>query len=322
MRRIGLAVALAVSLALAPPAASAQLGKVYRVGVLHPGTSQTSSTEAFRQALRELGYVEGQTLGIEWRWAAGNPERYPDLATDLVRSSVDVIVAAHGETALAAKRATQTIPIVVAASVDAVKEGLVVSLARPGGNVTGLSTMIPELTPKRFELLKEIVPGLSRVALLWNPEMGVALLKEHEAAARSVGLEPRRLAVRTAAELTQAFLEATRTRCGAIVAVQNPIFSVHRTRIAQLALHNRLPAISGEPLFAEVGGLLTYGPNLLESWRRSAVYVDKILKGAKPADLPVEQPTKFELIINLKTAKALGLTIPQSVLGRADQVIQ
>src|SRR4030095_2502725 len=214
MRRIGLAVALAVSLALAPPAASAQLGEVYRVGVLHPGTSQTSSTEAFRQALRELGYVEGP-LGIEWRWAAGNPERYPDLATDLVRSNVDVIVAAHGETALAAKRATQTIPIVVAASVDAVQEGLVVSLAPPGGNVTGLSTMIPELTPKRFELLKEIVPGLSRVALLWNPEMGVALLKEHEAAARSVGLEPRRLAVRTAAELTQAFLEATRTRCGA-----------------------------------------------------------------------------------------------------------
>ena len=225
-------------------------------------------------------------MGSSGAGRTGNPERYPDLAADLVRSSVDVIVAAHGETALAAKRTTQTIPIVVAASVDAVTEGLVVSLARPGGNITGLSSMIPELTPKRFELLKGIVPGLSRVALLWNPEMGVALLKEHEAAARSVGLEPRRLAVRTAAELNQAFLEATRTRCGAIVTVQNPIFSVHRTRIAQLALRNRLPAISGEPLFAEVGGLLTYGPNFLESWRRSAVYRRQDLAGRQASRPP------------------------------------
>jgi putative ABC transport system substrate-binding protein len=299
-----------------------QAGKVYRIGVLHPGTSQTPSTEAFQKRLSDLGYVEGATLTIEWRWAAGKPERYRDLATGLARSGVDVIVAAHPQTALAAKDATRTTPIVMAASIDPVAEGLVVSLARPGGNVTGMSLMIPELTPKRFQLLKELLPTLSRVALFWNPEVTVALLKEHEATARSLGLEPQALAVRTAEDLSQAFHEATRSRSGAIVAVQNPIFALHRARIAQLALQHRLPTISGEPLFAEAGGLMTYGASLLDSWRRAAVFVDKILKGTKPADLPVEQPTKFEFVINLKTAKALGLTIPQSILVRADQVIE
>jgi putative tryptophan/tyrosine transport system substrate-binding protein len=337
MRLIGLVVVLTVILTLVPVAGAAQhigkvptggvlltqqVGKVYRVGVLHTGTSQTASTEAFRQGLRNLGYVEGQTLVIEWRWADGKPERYRDLAIDLVRSGVDVIVAAHSQTALAARHATQTTPIVVAGAGDAIVDGLVASLARPGGNITGLSLMVPDLVPKRFQLLKEVTPTASRVGLLWNPEAGDAPLKVHEEAARASGLEFRPLAVRTPAQFVQATQEAVRSRCGALVAVQNPIFSVHRTQIAKLALQHRLPLLSGEPLSAEAGALMMYGASLLESWRRAATYVDKILKGAKPGDLPIEQPTKFELVINLKTAKALGLTIPQSVLLRADQVIE
>jgi ABC-type uncharacterized transport system substrate-binding protein len=321
-RRRFLLTSLAGALGAAHAVEAQQVGKVYRVGVLHPGTSQTSSTEAFRQGLRDLGYVEGQTLVIEWRWAGGKPERYRELATDLVRAGVDVILAAHTQTALAAKHVTQTIPIVMAGSIDAVREGIVESLARPGGNITGLSMMVPELVAKRFQLLKEVVPTMSRVALLWNPEMGEGLLKEHEAAARQLKLEPRSLAVRVLDEFALATQEAVRSRCSALVAVQNPIFSVHRTRIAQLALHHRLPFLSGEPLSAEAGALMMYGASLLEGWRRAATYIDKILEGAKPADLPVEQPTKFELVINLKTAKALGLTIPPSLLAQADQVIE
>ena len=324
MRLIGLAVVLAVGLALAPLAAEAQAAaKIPRIGVLHPATTQTLGTEAFLRGLRDLGYVEGRTLGIEWRWAAGKPDRYRQLADDLVRLEVDVIVAAHAETAMAARQATRTIPIVMAATVDAVREGLVTSLARPGGNVTGLSLMIPELTPKRLELLKEIVPGLSRVALLWNPEpLDSPQVGDHEAAARSLGLEALPLAVRGPDDFGRAFSEATRRRCGAVVVLQNPLFGLHRWRVAGLAIQSRLPMISGEPGIAEAGGLVTYGPSLTDSWRRAATYVDRILRGAKPADLPVEQPTKFELVINLKTAKAIGLTIPQSVLLRADQVIE
>jgi putative tryptophan/tyrosine transport system substrate-binding protein len=299
-----------------------QTGRVYRVGVLHPAASQTASTEAFQQSLRILGYVEGQTLKIEWRWAEGKPERYRDLAIDLVRSVVDVIVAAHSQTALAARHVTQTTPIVVAGAGDAVVDGVVVSLARPGGNITGVSLMVPDLVPKRLQLLKEVTPAASRVGLLWNPEAGTGLLKAHEEAARALGLESRSLAVRTPEEFAQATQEAVRSHCAVLVAVQNPIFSIHRTRIAQLALQHRLPLLSGEPLSAEAGALMMYGASLLEAWRRAATFVDKILKGAKPAELPVEQPTRFELVINLKTAKALGLTIPQSILLRADQVIE
>jgi putative ABC transport system substrate-binding protein len=271
MRLIGLVVVLAVGLVLESFAAEAQqTGKVSRIGVLHPGTSQTAST------------------------------------------------------ALAAKHVSPTTPIVMAGAGDAVRDGLVASLARPGGNVTGLSLMIPELTPKRLQLLKEVIPTLSRVALLWNPEVGGGrdTLKEHEVGARSLGLEPAPLAVRHPEEFAKAFQDATRRRCEALVPVQNPIFSLHRDRIAQLALQHRLPMLSGEPLSAEAGALMMYGASLLESWKRAATYVDKILKGARPADLPIEQPTKVELVINLKTAKALGLTIPQTLLLRADQVIQ
>jgi ABC-type uncharacterized transport system substrate-binding protein len=299
-------------------------GKAHRIGVLHPGTSQTASTEAFRRGLRDLGYVEGQTVVIQWRWAAGKPELYRDLAIDLVRSGVDVIVAAHSQSALPAKHVSPTTPIVVAGAGDAVRDGLVESLARPGGNVTGLSLMIPELTPKRLQLLKEVIPTLSRLALLWNPEGGGGrdTLTEHEVAARSLGFEPQPLAVRIPEEFAKAFEDARRSRCQALVTVQNPIFSLHRARIAQLALQHRLPMLSGEPLSAEAGALMMYGASLLDSWRRAATYVDKILKGAKPADLPIEQPTKFELVINMKTAKTLGLTIPQALLLRADQVIE
>jgi putative ABC transport system substrate-binding protein len=324
MRLIGLAVILTAGLTFAPLAIEAQqAGKVPRIGVLHAGTSHTQSTEAFRRGLRDLGYVEGRTLAIEWRWAEGKPDRYPALAAELVSLGVDVIVAAHAETTMAAKQATRTIPIVMAASGDAVGAKLVTSLARPGGNVTGLSLMISELAPKRLELLKEIVPDLSRVALFWNPEsLDQPQIKNHQAAARSLGLEELPVAVRGPSDFIGAFQVATQRRCGAVVTVQNPLFALHRARLAELALKSRLPMMSGEPGFTEAGGLVTYGPSLPDSWRRAATYVDKILKGAKPADLPVEQPTKFELVINMKTAKALGLTIPQSVLVRADEIIQ
>ncbi len=317
-------VAMVAGAVLAAPLAgeAQQSGRVYRVGVLHAGTSQTASTEAFREGLRNLGYVEGQTLVIEWRWAEDKPQRYRDLAIDLVRSGVKVIVAAHSQTALAAKQVTHTTPIIVAGAGDAVKDGLTESLARPGGNITGLSLMVPDVVPKRLQLLKEVTPRLSRVGLLWNPEAGHDPLKAHEAAARALGLNSRSLAVRTPGEFDQATQEAVRSRCGALVAVQNPIFSHNRTRIAQLALQHRLPLLSGEPLSAQAGALMMYGASLLEAWRRAATYVDKILKGAKPADLPIEQPTKFELVINLKTAKALGIAIPPGVLAIADEVIE
>jgi putative ABC transport system substrate-binding protein len=274
--------------------------------------------------LRDLGYIEGQTITLEIRWAENQPERYPDLVAELVRLPVDIIVAGDAAAALAAKHATSTIPIVMAVSADPVRDGLVASLARPGGNITGLSIMVPEVSGKRLELLREAVPGLSHVALLldaglphWHAE-----LHDYEAAARELGVQLLPLEVRGPDEFVAAFQAAPQGQAQALTMTQSPLFSTHRTRLAELALASHLPTMSGEGGYAQAGGLMNYGPRLSESWYRAATYVDKILKGAKPADLPVEQPTKFELVLNLKAAKALGITMPPSLLLLADEVIQ
>jgi ABC-type uncharacterized transport system substrate-binding protein len=327
MRLIGLAVALAVSLTLAPVAAEAQQPtKIRQVGylVLAP-LSETPSPEraAFLAGLRELGWIEGKTIAIEYRSAKWNPELFDDLAEDLVRMKVDVIVTAGGEAApKAAQRASSTIPIVMAASSDPIATGLVASLARPGGNVTGVSLMVPELGPKRLELLKEAAPKVSRLAVLWNPTFSEAELRATQAGARKLGIALKPMEVRSAQDLARAFAELERELPDALTMFFDPLSTGYRELVARFAKQHKLPTIFGAKEFAQAGGLVSYAPNIAEGFRRAATYVDKILKGAKPSDLPVEQPTKFELVINLKTAKALGLTIPPSVLGRADQVIQ
>jgi len=328
MRRIGFAVVLLLSLFLMPLAGEAQKGpKIPKIGYLFPGTPPGvgSFVEAFRQALRELGYVEGKTFVLELRYGEGKLERLPELARELVRLKVDVIVANNDATIAAVKRETRTIPIVMAFSTDPVGTGFVASLARPGGNVTGLSNVSAELSGKRLELLREVVPGLSRVALLWNPDVRGHLLdyKETEAAARLLGLELQSVEVSRVEDLDQVISAVTSRRAQVLVVLPaNPLFVSNRGQIASFAQKNRLPSISGAKEYVDAGGLMSYGPSTPAMHRRAATYVDKILRGAKPGDLPVEQPTKFELVINLKTARALGLTIPQSVLLRADQVIQ
>ena len=308
--------------------------KVARIGFLEQGGSPSGPRgpiyEAFRQQLRELGYVEGQNIVIEYRAAEGRAERLPDFAAELVRLKVDVIVAGGTLAPLAAKHATGTIPIVLAAAGDPVGTGLVASLAKPGGNVTGLSNLSRDLTAKRLQVLKEIVPGLSRVAVLWNAANIVSALHipEVEAAARTLGLQVQSLEVRGPEDVENTLLErkllpaAISGGAGALFLVDDPLVMAYRMRIADFAVQNRLPATAIYKNFAEAGGLMTFGASLADLYRRAAIFVDKILKGAKPADLPVEQPTKFELVINLKTAKALGLTIPPSLLQRADQVIE
>jgi putative tryptophan/tyrosine transport system substrate-binding protein len=320
---------LAGGLLTAPLAAQAQqVGKVFRVGYLSPGSPsqpfRQRRFEAFRQGLRELGYVEGQNIAIESRWAEGKYDRYPALAADLVRLKVDVIVPVGGAATQATQQATRTIPIVMSVVIDPVGSGLVASLARPGGNVTGLTIMASDLVGKQLELLKEVVPKVSRVALLWNPDNpgSAPQLRQAEAAARALGVRLQPLEARDPQEIDSAFAAMTRERAGALVILADSIFLNQRRQIAELAAKRRLPAVFGNGEHAEAGGLMAYSANLLDLERRAATYVDKILKGAKPADLPVEQPSKFELVINLKTAKALGLTIPQSLLGRADEVIQ
>ena len=318
---------LALGLLASPLVADAQqAGKVARIGVLAQGSSTDAPHigEAFRQGLRDLGYVEGQNIVIEYRWAEGRAERLPDLAVELVNLKVDVIVAGGTPAPLAAKHATRTIPIVMGGAGDPVGTGLVASLARPGGNVTGLSTLTPELGRKRLQLLKEVVPGVSRVAVLWNAANPYAVLnmRETEAAARTLGVQVQSLEVRGPDDFESALPAAIRGRAGALIVVDDPLTLTYRVRIVDFAARNRLPAMYGFREYAEAGGLMAFGASLADLGRRAATYVDKILKGAKPADLPVEQPTKFELVINLKTAKALGLTIPQSVLLRADQIIE
>ena len=320
---------LAGGLLTAPLAAKAQqAAKIPRIGWLANNPAGSPHLlEAFLQGLRDLGYVEGRNVVIEYRDAEGKLERLPALAAELVALKVDVIVAAGPPAALAAKQATRTLPIVFASSGDPVTSGLVTSLARPGGNVTGLSAVAPELVGKCLEQLKQAVPGVSRVAVLWQPgglgeRTDKYILKEAEVAARALGVRLQFVEARGPADFDRAFSDMTRARAGALTVLSTPMFVSERRRLVDLAAKNRLPAVYPWREFVDAGGLMSYGPNLADMFRRAATYVDKILKGAKPADLPVEQPTKFELVINLKTAKALGLTIPASVLARADEVIQ
>jgi putative tryptophan/tyrosine transport system substrate-binding protein len=321
---------LAGGLLAAPLAAGAQpAGKVYRIGIL--GNVPLTDSEGanlwgtFVHGLRELGYVEGQNITIEHRSSAGQYGRLPALAGDLVRLKVDVIVVPTGQNALAAQQATRTIPIVAASlGGDPARSGVIASFARPGGNITGLSFAGPELAGKQIELLKDIVPSLSRVAVLANPTNGShsAWLREANAAARSLRVQLQVLEARKPDEVEGAFAAMTKEGAGALLVLPDGMFLFHRAKLAVLAAKRRIPAMYGLREHVEAEGLVFYGASLRDSFRRAATYVDKILKGAKPADLPVEQPTKFELVINLKTAKALGLTIPPSVLGRADQVIE
>jgi putative ABC transport system substrate-binding protein len=277
-----------------------------------------------REGLRERGWVEGKNISIEYRYAEGSSDRLAEHAADLVRLKVDLIVASVSSDAAAAQKATKAIPIVMAAVSDPVTLGLVESLARPGGNVTGLSQMSPELVGKRLELLKEIALKLSHVAVLWNPRSAPSTLtwKELQLPARRLGLQLRSLELHSPNEFDKAFEDATKARAGALFIAPGQVFQSNLKRIADFAEKNRLPSIYNVGEFADAGGLMTYGPDRTDSFRRAATFVDKILRGAKPADLPVEQPTKFELVVNMKTAKTLGLTVPQTILVRVDRVIE
>jgi putative ABC transport system substrate-binding protein len=334
LRTVGLLVTFTLGLLAAPLAVEAQQpAKLPRIGFL--GTSSTNPRyEALRQGLHEFGYVEGQNIAIERQDSEGRAERLPDLATKLVQLKVDVIVVdACGAPLNAASQATSTIPIVVAAcNDDLVATGLISSLARPGGNITGLSELTPELGAKRLELLKEAVPRVRRVAVLWNPaysERSSATFRfwssdwvEVRAAAQVLGVTLQSVEIRGPDDFDTAFSAMSRERAEALIAFSDPVIVFHGRRITDLAAKNRLPAMYASREVVDAGGLMFYGPSISDLFRRAAVYVGKILKGAKPADLPMEQPTKFELVINLKTAKALGLTIPRSLLLRADQVIR
>jgi len=307
----------------APLGAGAQPSKVWRIGQLVTSGSAVD-LDTFRQRLGERGYFEGQNLLTEYRNAEGRPERLPALATELVQLRVDVIVTFGTQAAFAAKQATTVIPIVMGTSGDAVGAGLVQSLARSGANVTGITGSSPELSGKRLQLLKEAFPKKDQVAVLWDPGNPLHVL-EHEktvAAAQMLGLKLQWLEARTPEEIDAGFSAATKARADVLVVFPGPVFGTSRGQIAGLAAKYGLPTMYAFREYAEAGGLMSYGPNISDMLGRAATYVDKILKGAKPADLPIEQPTKFELVINLKTAKALGLTIPPSLLARADQVIE
>ena len=311
----------------APLTADAQqAAKVPRIGFLGNSTAalEANLVGPFREGLRDLGYVEGQNILIEYRWAEGKNERFPALIAELIVLKVDVIVTAGTPAALAVKKATTSIPLVMAAVGDPIGVGLVASLARPGGNVTGLSAIAPELEGKRLELLREVVPKLSHIAVLWNPDnpLLAGSLKETRAAAQVLRIKVQLLGVRTAEDFPAAFAAILKERPGALLVLADRIFLHNRARIVDFEAKRRLPGVYPYRELVEAGGLMSFGPSYAGMHRRAAYYVDKILKGAKPADLPVEQPTKFELVINLKTAKALGLTIPPSLLGRADEVIQ
>jgi len=300
--------------------------KAPRIGFLIGSSvsDMAARTEAFRQGLRELGYEEGKNIIIEWRSADGKFDRLPALATELVRLKVEVIVSSGPAVTRPLKQATSTIPIVMAQDTNPVDSGFVASLARPGGNITGLATLSPEIAGKQIELLKKIVPRLSRVAVIGNSTNpgNVHELKETELAARAFGLQIQFFDVRGPKDIESAFDAATKWRAEAIVVLGNPALNRHRKRVVELAAKTQLPATYGRPEFIEAGGLMNYGVSYTDLARRAAIYVDKILKGAKPADLPVEQPTKFELVINLKTAKQLGITIPPIVLYQATRVIR
>jgi putative ABC transport system substrate-binding protein len=316
------------ALLLAPgvPADAQQSGKVPRIAYLTvaPLSANVARVEAFRQGLRERGYVEGKNIAIEWRSGEGKLKRESELVAEALRIKTDIIVTSGPTMTRAAKQATATIPIVMTFDTDPVGSGFIASLAQPGGNITGLSALSPELSGKQIELLKEIIPKVSRVAVLGNSNepANPKTLKEIELAAGVLGVQVQSFDVRGPNEIEPAFRDATRVRADALVVLPSVVLSGQRAKVANLALRSRLPAMYFIQQFVEAGGLVSYGTSFPELSRRAAVYVDKILKGAKPADLPVEQPTKFELVINLKTAKQIGLTIPQSVLYRADRVIR
>jgi putative tryptophan/tyrosine transport system substrate-binding protein len=304
------------------------MAKVPRIGYLQASMPQNGTTpylEDFRQGLRELGYIEGKNVQLEIRWAEGKLERLSTLANELVRLNVDVIVAVNSPSVVAARQATRTIPIVMPLSSDPVGDGLVASLARPGGNITGLSVMSPELGQKRIELLKEAFPHLSHpVAVLWNPDyVGMAArFRQAQVVASAFGMGVRSVEIRDSRELERALETMDRERPDALLILADPLTASQRLRIVEFAAEKRLPAMYEISQFVEVGGLMSYGPNVDQIVRRAAIYVDKILKGAKPADLPIEQPATFELVINLKSAKVLGITVPQSVLLQANRVIE
>ena len=316
--------AYVLSLVTAPFLAGAQLGeRVPRIGIL-PGSPlavRMHQWDAFRQTLRELGYVEGQNIVFEFRPPAREGDPFESLAIDLVHRKVDLIVATSNVAVRAASRATNTIPIVMSPAGDPLAEGFVTSLARPSGNITGVSILSVDLSGKRLEILRDVVPQVSRVAVLWTTG-AEEQLRAVESAARAIRVEVLGVGASRGDDLERAFDTAAKGRAGALVVTSGAVLFGLRARIAELALKHRLPAVYPLPSFAYAGGLLAYGPNDTEYYRRAAVYVDKILKGAKPADLPIEQPTRFELVINLKTAKSLGLTIPQSILLRTDEVIR
>ena len=321
-RHIVRSAASALLCCVLPLAARAQkAAKPYRLGIL--GNQDNPPWEGFRQGLRDLGYIDGRNIRFEWRWSQGFPDRLPALARELVALKPDVIVVSGSQAALAAQDATKTIPIVMAISQHPEKLGLVESLARPGGNVTGLSTIAPQLMAKKLELLREVAPQVSRVAVLWNPASPSEHLQIRDlmVAASAAGVEIQSIEVRKPDELPAAFAVVASNRAQALLVVGNPVTFKGRQLIADFGRRNRLPSVFEEQLFVDAGGLMSYGPGFGDLFRRAAAYVDRILKGARPADLPVEQPIRFELFINRKTATSLGLTIPSSVLLRADQVI-
>jgi putative ABC transport system substrate-binding protein len=310
-----------------PLAALAQQeGKIWRIGVLWPGSASppNSRIEAFRQGLRELGYVEGRNVEMVYRYAEGDYARLPALAADLVRVKVDVILGAGAPAVSAAQKATTTIPIVIGTAGDPVGTGFARSLARPGGNITGLSDLSSDLGSKLLDLLTGTVPGLSRVGVLTNPGNSShgTILVSIQSAASSMGVTIVHVTARSADEINGAFSKLAQEKVGAVIATADPLFNVHTHQIAKSAVRLRLPTISGYLPFAEDGGMMSYGPDFAENFRRAATYVDKILKGANPGDLPIEQVTKVSLMVNLKTAQSLGVTVPQSILLRADGVIQ
>ena len=303
-----------------------QPAKLPTIGILASGTPEVQGRwwAAFVEQLRVLGWIEGRNVAIEHRWAEGRSERFTEIAAEFVRLNVEIIITDGSLAIAAAKRATPVIPIVFAAAGDPVATGLVASLARPGGNVTGMSLMSSELGTKRLELLREVLPRLSRVAVLWNVDNPYSMLvfKLTQAAGRTMGIEVRSLEVRGPDDFDTAFEAARGLHPDALITVEDPLTLVHRTPIAEFTAREQLPSLHAIREFVAAGGLMSYGANLLDLFRRAASYVDKILRGAKPADLPVQQPTKFEMVINLKTAKALGLTVPPPLLARADEVIE
>jgi putative ABC transport system substrate-binding protein len=308
------------------PAASQPVQKIARVGILDGGSSypeRQALWTGFRQALGETGYVEGKNVAFEFRWAGGQVRSLPELAEELVRANVDVILTAGTPAALAAKRATANIPIVLVLAGDPVRTGLAASLSRPGGNVTGLTTLTTELSAKRLELLRQMLPTIAQLGVVWDNNPAFTLgVQDTEAAARSMNVSVRAVIVRSRDELDTAFADFARLRVGAVEIMPAPIALRERRRVAELALKYRLPTAFAQREYVEAGGLMSYGSNLGHMFRRAAIYVEKILKGRDPADLPIEQPTTFELAINLRTAKTLGLTVPPSLQARADHVVE